>query len=240
MSVLGGKALDTVRRLLPAPRDAFRTALAHFPVVLASVVVALTVTHPTDADPPTERGFRLASRKGPRVAALAGEEDAGEDSEVETLATLCNIHTGEAMPLSSFEPRQSRFWTRWPTASRHHVSISNPRLFDLLRKIARRNPGGRIELVSGYRSTKLDEMLRKKGHNVASKSQHSLGHAVDFRIVGMTPAEMKQEVLKLGWEGGIAATTRSRTGSSTPMSGPEREWYEGALIGAHGTSKCRL
>jgi uncharacterized protein YcbK (DUF882 family) len=227
MSVLGGMALDTVRRLLPAPRDAFRAALAHLPVVLASVVVALTVTHPTAADPPTERGFRLASRKGPRVAAPASEEDAAENSEVETLATLYNIHTGEAMPLSSSEPQQSRFSEALAdriTASRIDL---DPRLLDLLREVARRNPGGRIELVSGYRSTKLNEMLRKKGHNVASKSQHSLGHAVDFRIVGMTPAEMKQEVQKLGWEGGIGRYDKITDWFVHADVGPKREWYEG-------------
>jgi uncharacterized protein YcbK (DUF882 family) len=226
MSVLGGKALDKVRRLFPAPRDALRSALAHFPVVLASVMVALTVTHPTDADPPTERGFRLASRKGPRVAAPA-EEDAGEGSEIETLATLYNIHTGEAMPLSSSEPEQARFSEALAdriTASRIDL---DPRLLGLLREIARRNPGGRIELVSGYRSTKLNEMLRKKGHNVASKSQHSLGHAVDFRIVGMTPAEMKQEVLKLGWEGGIGRYDKLTDWFVHADVGPKRQWYEG-------------
>src|SRR5262249_18347083 len=147
----------------------------------------------------TQREFRFACKKGMGDADAEGTDD----GSVETLATLYNIHTGDAMPLSTSEPELSRFSDALAdrtTASRINL---DPRLLDLLRAVARHNPGGRIELVSGYRSTKLNEMLRKKGHNVASKSQHSLGHAVDFRIVGMTPAEMKQEVLKLGWEGGI-------------------------------------
>ena len=46
----------------------------------------------------------------------------------------------------------------------------------------------RIEVVSGYRSPKLNESLRKKGHQVASESQHTHGAALDFRVVGV-PAE---------------------------------------------------
>ncbi len=69
--------------------------------------------------------------------------------------------------------------------------------------------------------------MRKKGHHVASKSQHSLGHAVDFRIVlpdeaqredpppppgtkerrkrpkGMEPRLVEQEIRDLGWAGGV-------------------------------------
>ena len=52
-------------------------------------------------------------------------------------------------------------------------------------------------------------MLRKKGHHVASHSQHSLGHACDFRIVppgaevGLDPRVVEEEIRKLGWDGGV-------------------------------------
>ncbi len=83
------------------------------------------------------------------------------------------------------------------------------RLLTLLRTLATAHPGARIELVSGYRSPKLNEMLRKKGHHVASHSQHSLGHACDFRIVpegadrGLDPRVVEREIRKLGWDGGV-------------------------------------
>jgi uncharacterized protein YcbK (DUF882 family) len=225
LGVLGRKALATARRYRPAAKDVVAAGLRHFPVALASIIVALTVTHPTEADPPTERGFRLASRKGPRLASPLDDDTLG--GAVETLATLYNIHTGEAMPLSSSEPEMSRFSGALADRITASSTDLDPRLLGLLRQIARRNPGGRIELVSGYRSTKLNEMLRKKGHNVASKSQHSLGHAVDFRIVGLTPAEMKQEVLKLGWEGGIGRYDKTTDWFVHADVGPKREWYEG-------------
>ena len=102
----------------------------------------------------------------------------------------------------------------------------DPRLLELLRQVAIRNPGARIELVSGYRSPKLNEMLRKKGHRVASHSQHSLGHAVDFRIIGLTPSQMKRTILSTGWEGGIGQYDKSSDLFVHADVGPKREWYE--------------
>jgi uncharacterized protein YcbK (DUF882 family) len=37
-------------------------------------------------------------------------------------------------------------------------------------------------VVSGYRSPKFNEALRKKGRQVASRSHHTLGEALDFRL----------------------------------------------------------
>src|SRR5438132_7142268 len=106
----------------------------------------------------------------------------------------------------------------------------DPRLLDLLRRLAERHGDAgnavRIELVSGFRSPKLNEMLRKKGHNVASHSQHSLGHAVDFRVVGLTPAQMKQAILKAGWQGGIGQYDKSSDLFVHADVGPKREWFE--------------
>jgi uncharacterized protein YcbK (DUF882 family) len=52
-------------------------------------------------------------------------------------------------------------------------------------------------------------MLRKKGHHVSAHSQHSLGHACDFRIVppgeeaALDPRSVEAEIRGLGWEGGV-------------------------------------
>jgi uncharacterized protein YcbK (DUF882 family) len=145
---------------------------------------------------------------------------------VETWATLINVHTGEAMPLSSAEPTLDRFCDALSDRTTASRAALDPRLLELLRQVALRNPGARIELVSGYRSPKLNEMLRKKGHRVASHSQHSLGHAVDFRIIGLTPAQMKKAILKTGWEGGIGQYDKSSDLFVHADVGPKREWYE--------------
>jgi uncharacterized protein YcbK (DUF882 family) len=202
----------------------FRAAL---PVSLAVFASLFAFSQSTTADPPTERSSGFAARKEwtPAEDASNDEVDA-QRSEVETWATLINVHTGEAMPLSSGEPTLDRFCDALSDRTTASKAALDPRLLELLRQVALRNPGARIELVSGYRSPKLNEMLRKKGHRVASHSQHSLGHAVDFRIIGLTPAQMKRAILKVGWEGGIGQYDKSSDLFVHADVGPKREWYE--------------
>lgn len=61
----------------------------------------------------------------------------------------------------------------------------DPRLLQALLKAARHFKSQRIDIVSGFRSPKFNLILRKKGHEVARQSQHTLGHAVDFRLRGV-------------------------------------------------------
>jgi uncharacterized protein YcbK (DUF882 family) len=202
--------------------------------VLAAMCAALPVARPTVADLPPERSNGHANRKEWAGAPPTPEgwENSGEDTPsvvprpVETWATLINVHTGEAVALSSAEPTFARFsdvLADRATGSRIEL---DRRLLELLRQIALRNPGVRLELVSGYRSPKLNEMLRKKGHRVASHSQHSLGHAVDFRVIGLSPTKMKAEILKVGWNGGIGQYDKSSDLFVHADVGPKREWFE--------------
>jgi uncharacterized protein YcbK (DUF882 family) len=193
----------------------------------AAFGVAFAFTRSTTADLPTERASGLANRKdGAPIDEGAASEPDRDRAEVETWATLINVHTGEAMPLSSGEPTFDRFSEALADRTTASRTALDPRLLELLRQVALQNPGARIELVSGYRSPKLNEMLRKKGHRVASHSQHSLGHAVDFRIIGLTPAQMKKAILKTGWEGGIGQYDKSSDLFVHADVGPKREWFE--------------
>lgn len=210
------------RRWLPSARLAA--------LVLAATAASLPVARTTVADLPPQRSSGHAIRKErPPAGATWDDADvmaAVEMSPVETWATLINVHTGEAVPLSGAEPTQARFSDVLQdrvTGSRIEL---DHRLLELLRQIALRNPGVRLELVSGFRSPKLNEMLRKKGHRVASHSQHSLGHAVDFRVIGLSPAKMKAEILKVGWEGGIGQYDKSSDLFVHADVGPKREWFE--------------
>jgi uncharacterized protein YcbK (DUF882 family) len=56
------------------------------------------------------------------------------------------------------------------------------RLFATVMRAAQRFKARYVEIVSGFRAPKYQLMLRKKGHEVARDSQHTLGQAVDFRI----------------------------------------------------------
>lgn len=156
----------------------------------------------------------------------AGARTDADDGTVETLGTLFNMHTGDAVPLSATEPTPARFSELLAdriTGSRIEI---DGRLLSLLQKIGRKNAGARIELVSGYRSPKLNEMLRKKGHNVASHSQHSLGNACDFRIEGRTAREMQKDLDAIGWEGGVGRYDKATDEFVHVDVADKRRWVE--------------
>jgi len=169
-------------------------------VVLASASTVTVATPPAPTELRVLHGAGLAERKGEPV-------DASDDPPL--LATLDQVHTGERMVLDARTPTQPLFEALLSDRSTGEQHALDAQLLGLLRALAAQHPGSRIELVSGYRSWKLNEMLRKKGHHVASHSQHSLGHACDFRIVppgaetGLDPRVVEQEIRKLGWDGGV-------------------------------------
>lgn len=195
-------------------------------LVLACVgaLASLPVAKETAADPPPLYGLGMALRKDVRED--SGREHA-HDPEVPTFATLFNLHSGEVIPLSPTEPSAGRFSALLADRVTGSIEDLDPRLLELLRTIAEDSPGARIELVSGYRSPKLNEMLRKKERNVAPNSHHTLGEAVDFRIVGLTPAQMKQRILATGWQGGIGQYDKKSDWFVHADVGRKRQWREG-------------
>jgi uncharacterized protein YcbK (DUF882 family) len=140
------------------------------------------------------------------------------------------LHQDLRIPLDRTLPDQKEFEALLSdrvTGESHSLS---PELLGLLRTLAERHPGARIEIVSGYRSPKLNEMLRKKGHHVASHSQHSLGHACDFRVVpvgeekGIDPRVLEREVRDLGWTGGTGVYIGQDDWFMHADTGPHRRW----------------
>jgi uncharacterized protein YcbK (DUF882 family) len=143
-----------------------------------------------------------------------------------TLATLVNTHTGEVVVLDDEQPDGERWSSLLEDRVTGARTTMSPRLLDMLRALARKNAGAKIELVSGFRSPKLNEVLRKKGHRVASHSQHSLGHAVDFRIGDLSPAAMRAAVEALGWKGGIGQYDKPTDHFIHVDIGRDRRWRE--------------
>lgn len=168
--------------------------------VLAACVAALLTPSPAGSDAAVSRSSGLADRKAASLTA---------DDPRPFFATLVQTHTDERVTFDTLLPTADRFSALLSDRVTGEGHPLDPRLLELLRTLAQRHPGARFELVSGYRSPKLNEMLRKKGHHVASHSQHSLGHAVDFRIVepgaesSLDPQKIEREVRDLGWEGGV-------------------------------------
>jgi uncharacterized protein YcbK (DUF882 family) len=169
------------------------------------------------------------------------------------LATLVQTHTDERVPLDFDSPESERFDALLADRVTGAVRALDPRLLGLLRTMASRSSTrdgtARIELVSGFRSPKLNEMLRKKGHHVASHSQHSLGHAVDFRLVvpcttdagpldgcdadagvdmaAMDPRAIELAIRATGWDGGVGVYTAKDDWFVHADVGPHRSWFEG-------------
>jgi uncharacterized protein YcbK (DUF882 family) len=169
-------------------------------MLIASVSSSTFAAEPALTEVRVVHGEGLATKKGHRV-----DEPVG----LPLLATLDQVHTGERVPLDPLSPSQERFDELVADRITGEKHALDARLLMLLRALAAHYPGASIELVSGYRSPKLNEMLRKKGHHVASHSQHSLGHACDFRIVppgeekALDPRVVEGEIRALGWDGGV-------------------------------------
>jgi uncharacterized protein YcbK (DUF882 family) len=193
---------------------------------IAAAFGAALVASPSHVDATVSFSSHLANKKAPAVVA-AQLKDAAHPP---LLGTLVQTHTDERVPLDDHSPTQARFASLLAdrVTGEHHDF--DPRLLGLLRSLGRRHPGARFELVSGYRSPKLNEMMRKKGHHVASHSQHSLGHAVDFRVVlpdaekGIDPRVLEREIRELGWDGGVGVYTLSSDWFVHADVGKNRRW----------------
>ncbi len=77
------------------------------------------------------------------------------------------------------------------------------RLFAALVAAARHFGAPRIEIISGFRSPKYNLILRKKGREVSRRSQHTVGHAIDFRLPGVGVKRLHEwaKSLRLGGVG---------------------------------------
>lgn len=103
------------------------------------------------------------------------------------VGTVVNVHLAEAVVLDPVPddaegPRLQRLLRDRANWEEHAM---DPTPLAVLRRALVQFGARRAEVVSGYRSDKLNEMLRKKGRHVARQSQHVLGRAVDFRLVGV-------------------------------------------------------
>ncbi|MCP4444304.1 MAG: YcbK family protein [Myxococcales bacterium] len=77
------------------------------------------------------------------------------------------------------------------------------RLVSVLLQAAKKFKVRRVDVVSGFRAPKYNLTLRKKGRQVARNSEHTLGHAVDFRLpgIGIKKLHAWARTLRLGGVG---------------------------------------
>lgn len=141
------------------------------------------------------------------------------------------MHDGTTLAIGEHAPDQARFERLVADRISGERIAMDPRLLALLRTVARTYPRARIELVSGFRSPKFNEMLRKKGHKVANQSQHSDGRAVDFRIfpegatAALDPFDVEIWLRKeQHWDGGIGVYPSKTDRFTHADVGKERRW----------------
>jgi uncharacterized protein YcbK (DUF882 family) len=122
--------------------------------------------------------------------------------------SLHNLHTDERLDV---EFREGRDYDRRALAALNHflrdwrqdeVLPIDPRLFDMMVQIAARvGQPPRFGIVSGYRSPKTNEMLRRKGRGAAKRSLHMIGRAIDLKLGGTRLSTLRRAALAVGGGG---------------------------------------
>ncbi|MFK7902216.1 MAG: DUF882 domain-containing protein, partial [Nitratireductor sp.] len=107
---------------------------------------------------------------------------------------------------------------------RNEPTKMDPKLLDLIWEAYRRSGSKKyIHVVSGYRSPKTNESLRKRGGGQAKKSQHTLGRALDFFLPDVKISKLRDIGLKMG-VGGVGYYPRSGSPFVHFDTGSVRHW----------------
>lgn len=131
-----------------------------------------------------------------------------------TPLSFYHTHTGERMEIlygpgsyiGSVRQALEYFLRDFRTGEIHQL---DPELFDTLCRI--KNCCGKtasFEIISGYRSAKTNEFLRKKGSGVAKRSLHMEGRAIDIRLNGL-PTKMLRDLAVTLHNGGVGFYPKS-------------------------------
>lgn len=143
-------------------------------------------------------------------------------------AFLHNAHTGEILNVVYFENgryvagalMEAKHVLRdWRNNQQHFI---HPHLFDLLHDLrAKLDITAPFQIWSGYRSPTTNAMLHAHSEQVASKSQHLLGKALDISVQGVNLARLHAAAMSLR-AGGVGYYPES--GFVHVDVGPLRQW----------------
>ena len=136
--------------------------------------------------------------------------------------SLFNVWTLEVLPVDPAEPPKPPVFSQFLRCHYTNQATSvDPRLLNVVLGAAHKFNRQMVEVVSGFRAPKYNLLLRKKGHEVARESQHPMGHAVDFRLPGLSTRLLQRFVRGLHL-GGVGYYPRSAFVHADV--GPVRYW----------------
>lgn len=136
------------------------------------------------------------------------------------VTTFFHVHTRDLLPATNVVAAEElEQFLRCRATARTNVMAEMPLV--IATQMARRFSAKRVLVLSGFRSAKFNESLRKKGRQVASRSQHVLGNALDFKLPGVSPRQLAAAVAEVH-HGGIGIYRD--TGFVHVDVGPVRSW----------------
>ena len=144
------------------------------------------------------------------LAVALGPSAARGAAEAPRRLRLRHAHTGERLDVTYFDGTLlpdaladlDRFLRDFRTGELHPI---DPGVLDIAWGVARAagREGGELEIVSGYRSARTNQMLRgHAGSGVASHSLHLVGRALDLRLPGTPTRRLRDLALAMG-RGGV-------------------------------------
>jgi uncharacterized protein YcbK (DUF882 family) len=120
-----------------------------------------------------------------------------------------HLHTGETLSVAywsdgEYDPiglaRIDRLLRDFRTGDAHRI---DPRLLDLLHALREKTgSSAAFQVVSGYRTPATNEMLREQGRQVARRSLHMHGQAIDVRLADVPTSTLRDAALALA-RGGV-------------------------------------
>ena len=163
----------------------------------------------TDRPDSSRRRFLHAGAASLLAAAL-GPSAARSAVEVPRRLRLRSAHTGERLEVTYFDgsllpgalSELDRFLRDFRTGEQHPI---DPGVLDLAWGLARAvgREGDELEIVSGYRSQRTNQMLRSHPDSgVAGHSLHLVGRALDLRLPG-TPTSRLRDLAVAMRRGGV-------------------------------------
>ena len=176
----------------------------------------------------SRRRFLTHTACGVICSALVPQIAFAASSEKEQSIHMNNLHTGETLKTCYFDGKE---YVESELLKIDHLCrdfrqneafpIDRQLLTQLQAIQAVLGVKTEVQIISGYRSPATNELLRSKSGEVAKKSFHMQGKAIDFRLAGVKLRDVRKAAISLK-AGGVGYYPESNFVHID--SGPVRQW----------------